>query len=566
DGLVASSEETFLSLGDDLREFHHRAQVMCAKSSEIVAVMTGESFAQAIEGLSSILDELKGFMEGHTGSFERISEVFFEHQRTLRKVSSSLEGLNMLVMNLSMLGFLTRMENAHIFSQTGGFASLTEDVKRLVETIKDKSRQMDMKSDAVLAFIAGAIAKVHDYQTVQREQVRLMLERAAHNHRSLTDKHSATSQSVSMIEQGAKNIATSMGDIVMSMQFHDITRQQVEHVKEVMENLRVKINEGGHALDEVAAFVRDVCDLQHAQLRQSTDDLSGAVSKIIENLRAIGSSVGQIRIVTEDAAMASETHGVSFMEEIDAGISSIVKSMRDSSREQEHITKTVDSTSEMVSEMSTFVHDIEAMGMNLQLIALNARIKAAHLGREGAVLDTISGGIYELSKAARDDTHHLSEMLMELVSLSKAFREDFHVIQEGQEHAVEHMVEQLGGLIHSLKDTDTRVLDMLTELSGFADSLMRDVENTASTITIHRQLQEKLQGVMEAVSGVAEHARKICPNRHIDATCFRDIDKLYTMESERVVHMKKLGRTQDAPGQDKQAAPADDLGENVELF
>lgn len=568
DGLVASSEKTFLSLGDDLREFYQRAQDMCSKASDMVVVLTGEGFCQAIDGLSVILNELKGFMESPAKSFERITEVFHEHQKTLKKVASSLEGLNMLVMNLSMLGFLTRMENAHIFTQTSGFASLTEDVKHLVETIKNKSGQIDMTSDSVLAFIAEANAKVKDYKTIQREQMRLMLEKAAHNHSSLTNKHNATSQSARMIEQGTRKIASSMGDIVMSMQFHDITRQQVEHVKEVMENLRMKINEGGHTIDEVAAFVRDVCDLQQAQLRQSTDDLSDAVRKIIENLHAISSSVGQIRTVTEGAAMASETQGVSFMEEIDAGISSIIRAMRDSSAQQKKITQTVNSTSEMVSEMSTFVRDIESMGMNLQLIALNARIKAAHLGREGAVLDTISGSIYDLSKTAREDTHHLSEMLSELVGLSRTFREDFHVIQEGQDHTVGRMVENLGSLISSLKDTDSRVLAMLTELSGLTDSLMKDIESVAGSIMIHRVLQEKLKGVMEGISGVAEHARKICPTRHIDATStfFKDIDKLYTMESERAIHMRQLGRTQEPLAPDKQAAPADDLGENVELF
>jgi len=568
DGLVASSEKTFLSLGDSLREIYRRAQDLCEKSSEMVCAMTGEDFSGAIDGLSTILNDLKEFMESPEKSFERTSEVFNEHLATLKKVSSSLDGLNMLVLNLSMLGFLTRMENAHIFTQTSGFSSLTEDVRHLVQTIKNKSSQITLKSDSVLSFIAEAQGKVADYRTVQREQMRHMLEKAALNHRSLTNKHNDTSSSARMIDQGTKKIAAAMGDIVMSMQFHDITRQQLEHVKEVAENLKGKISEDGHSPDEVAAFVRDVCDLQHAQIRQSTDDLTNAVNNIIKGLHDISSSVGQIQMITESTAMASETRGVSFMEQIDAGISSIITSMRDASSEQAKMTQTVYSTSEMVSEMSAFVRDIESMGMDLQLIALNARIKAAHLGKEGAVLDTISGGIYDLSKTAREDTHHLSEMLAELVSLSGTFREDFQGLQEGQDRTVEQMVENLGSLISSLKDIDRKALAMLNGIGGLTDSLMKDIEHVAGSITVHRELQEKLDEVMDAVSGIAEQARKICPAKRIDATStfFKDIDNLYTMESGRAIHMRHLGGAPVSSDKDTPATPADDLGENVELF
>ncbi len=568
DGLVASSEKTFLSLGEHLREFYQRAQDMCGKSSDMVAVMTGESFSEAIDGLSDILKELEEFMGSPEKSLGGTVEVFNEHLSTLKKVSSSLDGLNMLVLNLSMLGFLTRVENAHIFTHTTGFASLTEDVRNLAQTIKEKSNQISSKSDSVLSFLCSAQGKVADQKTLQNSQMHLMLEKAADNHKRLTNKHRATSQSARMIEQGTRKIASSIGDIVMSMQFHDITRQQVEHVKEVTENLDAKINEGGHGLEDVAAFVRDVCDLQHAQIRKSTDDLTGAVAKIIKNLHAISASVGEIRNVTENAAMASETQGVSFMEEIDAGISSIITSMKDSSEEQAKVTQTVNSTSEMVSEMSGFVRDIETMGMNLQLIALNARIKAAHLGREGAVLDTISGGIYDLSKTAREDTHHLSDMLADLVSLSGTFREDYQGIQEGRGQAMERIVENLNGLISSLQDIDRKALTMLTELSGLTERLMEDIEAVAGGITVHKELETRLYEVMDAVLDVADGARKISPARRIDATSsfFTDIDKLYTMESEREIHMRQVEGSAGLPEKNKPAPPVDELGDNVELF
>ena len=64
--MVASSEESFLDIGEKLKEFYQRAQEMCGKSSEMVGIMTGEGLSEAIAGLSAILDELKAVHE-YTG-------------------------------------------------------------------------------------------------------------------------------------------------------------------------------------------------------------------------------------------------------------------------------------------------------------------------------------------------------------------------------------------------------------------------------------------------------------------------------------------------------------------
>lgn len=568
DKMIASSEQTFLALGDNLREFHERSQAMCTQSSEMLKVMTGEGLSGAIAGINEILEELNGFVNTPETSISRTIGVFNEHVETLKKLSSSLEGLNMLVLNLSMLGFLTRVENAHISSHNTGFASLTDDVKRLAELIRQKSSQINSKSDTVLSFITQAHAKVSEFKGAQHDQIHDIMHKSFTSHQNLVHKYRLASDSTHNIEQGTRSISSSIGDMVMSLQFHDIIRQQVGHVKEVLESLCRRIGEKDHSTEEVAAFVRDVCNLQHAQIRQSKDELTENVIKIIQSLRTISGSIHEIRKVTQGVALASETSGVSFMEEIDAGISTVITCLKASSEEQAKITATVTSTSQMASEMSGFVRDIETLGMNLQLIALNARIKAAHLGQEGAVLDTISGGIYELSKNAREDTRHLSELLSGLVSLSGSFKEDYQGMQEGQTRKVDMIIGKLRSLMESLETMDRNIVGMLSELAMFSDNLMKDIDRAASTISVHENVQAILEEAMHTVFEVAQSARQICPTVRIaeSSSFFADIDKLYTMESEREVHLKHLGFSKDAGPKAIRAEQPDDLGDNVELF
>ena len=159
--------------------------------------------------------------------------------------------------------------------------------------------------------------KISDFKKIQSEQARTMLGKAYDNQRSLERKHSTASGTARHIESGTREIASTIGDIVMSLQFHDITRQQIEHVKEALGTVISRIREEGHAMSEKALFVREVCSLQAAQLSQSRDELTDAVHKIIRNLHDISRSVNDILRETRNAAVTSETSGSTFMEEID---------------------------------------------------------------------------------------------------------------------------------------------------------------------------------------------------------------------------------------------------------
>jgi hypothetical protein len=568
DEIVVSSGNRFLTIGEKLQEFYRRSQDMSDKSSTMVDLLTGEGLKNATDGLSMILDELRMRFENPENNISRTTGVFTEHLNAISKVNSYLDDFNMIVMNLIMLGFLTQVENAYIFTNNTGFASLTDDVRSLAETIRQKAAHIRSKSETVQSFLVDTLSKVSDFEKIQSDQARIMLENAFNNQRSLKNKHSAASGSSTLIDKGTRKIASNIGDIVMSLQFHDITRQQIEHVKEVFDHIDKKVHEEGHTIAEKAAFVRDVSRLQQAQLAQSRDDLTSAVLKIINNLRSIGRSVGEIINEAHEATMASETSGTTFMEEIDLGISSVIQGMRLEAGEQAKLTDTVSNASEMASEMSMFVKDIETLGLHLQLIALNARIKAAHLGREGAALDTISGSIYELSINAREDTRNLGTMLSTLVTLSTSFNSDFKSRQGTQKELTDILMEKLKSLIASLHEINITVISMLTDLTDLGKSLMMDIEETASHIGVHKEFQDMLNDVLETVSEITDDAEKICPEGFNDTSSsfLADIDKLYTMQSEREVHMRNVSTENATLEPGVQGEPANDLGDNVELF
>jgi hypothetical protein len=352
------------------------------------------------------------------------------------------------------------------------------------------------------------------------------------------------------------------------MQFHDITRQQLEHVKEVLDHLCAQIGKDDYAKLEQAAMVRDVLRLQHAQLRQSHEELANAVFKVIASLQNITKNVSDVLMETQDVAWASDIQGQSFMEGIDSGITSVIVCIRVIAEEHAKLSETVNSASEMVSEMSVFVKDIESLGLNLQLIALNARIKAAHLGSEGAMLDTISGSIYELSKNAREDTKDLNRVLARLVDLSISFKDDILHMQDKQSKTIGLMVGNLRDLIASLRKINDAVHAMLNDMKGLGESLLMDLQNTADEITVHEKVENILKKVLKIIEDTSESARLICPIgfETVALSLLSNLDRLYTTKSERDIHDQHIESGPEGAQESEKTKAGDDHWENLELF
>jgi len=59
---------------------------------------------------------------------------------------------------------------------------------------------------------------------------------------SVSERHGRASATANHIADTSHEIKFSIGEIVKSLQFHDITRQQIEHVMEAIDELNEKIS------------------------------------------------------------------------------------------------------------------------------------------------------------------------------------------------------------------------------------------------------------------------------------------------------------------------------------
>lgn len=359
-----------------------------------------------------------------------------------------------------------------------------------------------------------------------------------------------------------------IGDIVTSLQFNDITTQQIAHVLTVLDTLPQSIDTGNLSETEEIGIISEVCSLQSAQLKNTREEVGTAVERVIVDMEAISRHILELLDETRKVTWASDIEGLTFMEELDSGISTVIESLNENISEQIGLTNTMSAVSSMVSEMSVFVEEIENLGLSLQLIALNARIKAAHIGNEGAALDTISGSIYELSKDSRTDTNVLSNMLASVVDIADHFNTELKELQSGQEQHVASLVKNLKALLNAIHDMNDSVFGSLIQMNSLGEALVEDIGETVSGVTINMKVKEVLGKIVLDMEEIHEKSKLLCPqtDNSNSSSFVKELEKYYTMESEFRVHAghEGSGGSLDVPVPCGETVS--EYGDNVELF
>jgi len=560
--LGTHTEDDFLSLGKDLQNYYTRAQTMAALSHEIVQLMTGEDVQTAGSDLHSSLQELHDYLEDSSAQFSKMGATFQQYIRELASITSGLESFQMLALNLNILGFLTRVENAHLVNTNSGFSALTDDVRKLSESIREKASAIRASCETILAGVSEALEKATSCDRTHNATARTIQAKSVDSEQLLIEKYGHAVNAARRIDQNIAQIATDISAIVMSLQFHDITRQQIQHVQAVLEHLQTKLQEPGTAPERQAALLGDTLELQDAQIAQSHREFMTAVNTVMENLQSLAKNVAGIMSEMDQVAWATDKDGISTMNTIKQGFETIIDHIAVMAELQRDLNTAAQEVSTMVTRMSSFVEDINILGLNLEFLALNARIKAAHLGEEGVALDTISGSIYELSHSTRANTCALSDILKHLSELSSDFTQELKARDDRQAKDIQTLMNELVRLTDTLTAISERVQLKTTELSQLGQGLIQDIHATLGGIDVHDRVAAVLDEASALIQQTVAEARRFCPQGWADTArqFLGGIDLLYTMHSERLVHARHI---------DKESATVEaekEESSNIEFF
>lgn len=560
-GVIKDREEEFLGLGSTIFGINSKANTFSATASAMASSVGEGALQAAIGELQTRADEAKAVFSSvsSTEQLQGMSEVLV----LIRSLDQAMAQFFNMVQTLKVLEITTRIESARLGSAGAGFTTLADDVRALGTIIDEHTEKIREHSNRLMNQVTSASERSKMQIASQKRIVEDMFTELFAGISELESMRTHSAGLVQDLAHGSRQVTESMGQVIASVQFHDITRQQVEHVEEILDQAVREISTQGESDPGLGAWVRDVLTLQAPQLRQAQEMFSGAVEELISNLISIGLGIEDLHGKITAVAYADKKGGVSILDAIRHHIGDVTNAMRTTSGHIAETSKTMSHMAETISTVSTFVHGIEDIGAEIELIALNARVKAAHTGDQGRTLGVIAMEIQNLSVDARARTGTVAEILNRISSVAErlstlARDSDVSEMVGGIQGRFETVLDHLAGL-------DAELGTNIAHLSELSTGLVSQINALTSSIHFHDLVSDQLlnleKEIMVLKDTFAPFSAELDTARQPEK--LREQLSRYTMDSERLVHLSVLGHHGDAHDDGE----VDLFGDNdVELF
>ncbi len=445
--LNSSTENDFLTIGAHLRDISSRAGGISAMARSAAGLIRSGELEEDMDALQELFDQMDLYLKSSEGKLTRSTGTLTAILKEVDKARTPLAGFRRIVKHLRMLSVSTKIESARLATGETGFGAIADDVEKLSGLIDSKSTGILQTINSLHDAIAETLSKVGDLETWKQGHARTMVNDMVAGLSSLSGKHALSSTTADTVARVSDEIGAHIGGIVSSLQFHDITRQQIEHAIEAVREMCSTVSTLRAAEDPVPGMrdlcLREVCDLQARQLSNAKRELMGAVGKTIEGLRNIAQSAAAISRETAELVGMSGKDDASFLVRLKTDVVKIISSLKENGEANHELSTAIRRVTRTIDELSAFVGDIEEVGTEIELIALNARVTAAKTGVEGAALGVLAEGVRNLSDTSRDQTRTVSDTLARVTNIAKSLGDDLidpenqSGCKAGEEHAPE---------------------------------------------------------------------------------------------------------------------------------
>ncbi len=556
---VADCEQDYLAFGSELRRVYERAMEVSKTSSSFAGLSEGERLKTFTAGLKTFLEQNSdlGKSSGRgTALLRSILEKAVE-------IESRLQTFPNVVRTMQVLCNLIKIESIRSRQGKAGFQALSEDVRGLAGNIEAKSAAITDGARALIQLVGKSLGKISGYELRRREKGKIISRNIIDGLRRLKERHDAAIETMDRISAAWEEVTSSIGEIVSSIQFHDITRQRIEHVAEALEEITA-LDDDNEAYEGLR--------LQRAQLLHTREELVSATERMAEELRKLGGRIGEISGEAGGVAAGAPEGGGSFFLELEKGVVDLTGAVEEHAEINRGMASTNEEVSDGVSRMECFAREIAKIGIEMKIIAINAAIYAAHVGEEGVALGVLAEHTHMLSQETTGQIASISENLQSVVDCANELKGETALQNRQRAEEETRVVEELKTMIPLLRQLDAEAMSMAGRTQEVGGSLSADIRKRSEEMRFHLPILKEIDSVAAMIEEECERIGGSLPKEgehdgvH-DVGRMEEMMKKYTMQKERDVHRLAVGATESGmeSGADTERRQ-EGLGENVELF
>jgi hypothetical protein len=530
-----SSEEQFIELGARLQQFSLDSQELSAQCNKAAALMAGEEVQAAIQNNSDKMKRIRLLITEIKIDFDWTSDVLDNLLSRIREVRHPLEGFGRQILLLHNLGVSTRTSIAELGDDGREFSSLADALNSMAKRVGEHTREILDRLDPLQYAGTDAQSTLHSLKSGSYERLSSALDTIIRHFDLFICRREEFEQIGRNLAAYFNDISNSIMDIVVSLQFHDILRQTLEHVCESLEEL---INEQTKRCKRWNyAKINAVCVLQREQIEKAYTDFKGAVSSALNSLDRM--AVSAEKMVLEVQAMEEVEQELAALVQ---GLGSEMALVQQYSVANEGLVSRIDSVKDSVSQIYESIIFMGNIEHEMRLIGLNSTIKAVLIGDRGAALVTLSNEIQRCAADISKNGRTVSDVLRQLVDRFEVLSES----RSGKDEILMEISRQFHAESASMSELTERIAAPMEQLKITGGSLPAALhaaaENSSLLATADSCKESAIVRLNDLLTETSRMERHFGRKEHIDSATqhIRNLVGKYTIHAERQTHFDHL--------------------------
>ncbi len=398
---------------------------------------------------------------------------------------------------------------------------------------------------------------------------------------------------VAVFEQAgtrSREVSRGVGEMVMGLQFHDNMRQRVEHIIHALEAAAGAFSgdtDGTAALERYGAGVV----LQKMQLNDVLSEIDRVYDSSVSAFRKIGAEVQELAGSMAEVGLGASAKNP--FQKLVNGLEGLGRLLVQGNQLVGRIDQSVAAVAAAGERFLLHMEEVDAISFETKMKALNAIVKADHLGQNGRTLEVLAQEMNRLSHETDAFVLQVKQRLQQVGTLAEGLR-----AASGEDNGSDHedvSAEALAAGIGDITAMRQKLDRRLEAASERAAALGEVLETATAALDFLPALAREMSGHLSGLEDVCATASLLLPaGEDACSTSVQGMDASYTMQRERDIHQRvfsgeeegaiKDGGTpmggSDAAGKDADItlfgeadadSPAGDtdedaLGDGVELF
>jgi|GEM_PF-3206147 len=540
---AASVESQFLTVGSILEELSRLSDQLVSQGETLLLIATGKAEAKAILlSTVQIMEPPLAFIDTANHTFTEWLTRFEEFDSKIDAILRTEHLLQRTLAPLRMIQTLFKVETTTLEPEVQRmFLALIADIERLhgqvTENFGSRFKPLQQTKEALAHITKGL-----------RQSIRLngafASEKRASIHASINTLErdlDANSKLDIRLNQTTGSIAKDVNEVVVGMQYQDITDQRIQHVDEALQSIRDRSVAAGHRASPqekqaALSFIHHAASIQAAQLQGVTKNLDNAESQITNAIQNILKTLENVDAGCLDLR-EFEQHTTSSEGMVQVLLNTIQETRDLLTVTTKHIEDAHHAIEPLGGLTSNLTGTVRKLSFEIQLIGLNAQVQAALIG-SGTGLEVLSAHISDISREtsrisdqAAQELDAVAELLREGVTAFGALGESSRNERSVFDSAGKTQEDRLHGFRDKALQTLSAVSELLSQVKTKASNSLQSIQFGEGVMVCLGNLERTLHDIQETI---LQYYPKEQLEAHRDQAT-SEIKRNYTMAAEHDV-------------------------------